>query len=100
MIGNGTSSLVNDANLVGLASFAGDFTQTGNGSLAVEVGGGVIDVSGSAQLGGVLNVSLADDFVPAPGASYTVLTAESVTDLGLSLTGSAVDRVSSGRWAR
>ena len=78
---------MNDANLVGLASFAGDFTQTASGSLAVEVGGGAIDVSGSAQLGGVLNVSLADEFVPTPGASYTVLTAESVTDLGLSLTG-------------
>ncbi len=32
LIGNGTSSLVNDANLVGLASFAGDFTQTASGS--------------------------------------------------------------------
>jgi hypothetical protein len=89
LVGNGSSSLVNDANLTGLASFAGDFTQTGNGRLAVQVGGGVIDVSGAAELAGTLEVSLADGFVPAPGASYTVLTAGSVTDLGLTLAGSA-----------
>jgi hypothetical protein len=88
--GAGGGSLVNDGNLAGLGAVSGDFTQSENGSLAVELGSGsVIDVLGAAELGGTLEVSLADGFVPAPGATYTVLTAVSVSNQGLALSGAA-----------
>jgi hypothetical protein len=87
--GSGSGSLVNGANLVGLSSLEGDLTQTADGSLGVSVGGAAIDVTGSAVLDGVLDVSLADGFTPVVGQSYTVLTADSVTNAGLSLGGDA-----------
>jgi hypothetical protein len=87
----GSGALVNEGNLQGLVNLDADFAQSAVGSLAVSVGGAPIQVSGGAQLAGVLDVSLAEGFVPAPGAAYTVLTADSVTDLGLSLTGEAAD---------
>lgn len=89
--GAGGGGLVNDGNLSGLGGVAGDFAQTGAGSLAVEAGGSVAQVLGSAELGGTLDVSLAAGFEPTLGQSYTVLTASSVTNLGLSLTGSAAN---------
>lgn len=90
--GSGSGSgggIVNEGELGGLASLAGDLTQMGSGSLDVVVGGAPISVSGSAVLDGVLNVSLADGFSPVSGQTYTVLTAGSLTDMGLSLGGSA-----------
>lgn len=87
--GAGSGALVNDGNLSGLGSVGGDFTQTDGGSLAVEVGGGVAQVLGDAALDGTLNISLADGFTPTVGQSYTVLTAGSVIDSGLSLSGAA-----------
>jgi hypothetical protein len=83
----GAGQFINDGILSGLASVEGDFTQSAAGSLAVSVGDGAIDVSGEALLAGVLDVSLADGLVPAAGTAYRILSAKSVTDLGLSLAG-------------
>ncbi len=85
--GPGAGAVVNDGTLAGLAGVQGDYTQTSDGSLAVRVGGAPIQISGAAQLGGVLDVSLADGFAATPGSVFTVLTADSVSDLGLSLAG-------------
>jgi hypothetical protein len=90
--GGGGGSVVNDGNLVALAGVEGDLYQSEAGSLGVVVGGSPIVVLGEAVLDGVLDVSLADGFRPSGGQSYTVLTASSVTDLGLSLSGSAAGR--------
>jgi hypothetical protein len=87
--GTGSGSTVNSANLVGLSSVDGSLTQTAEGSMSVVVGGAPIQVLGAAVLDGVLDVSLADGFTPVAGRSYSVLTADSVTDAGLSLSGSA-----------
>ena len=87
--GGGSGGWVNEGDLSGLASLAGDFSQTDAGSLSVEVGGSVVEVLGDAVLDGMLDVSLADGFVPTLGDSYTVLTANSVTDAGLALSGDA-----------
>ncbi|MEX2317539.1 MAG: hypothetical protein WD669_10340 [Pirellulales bacterium] len=87
--GSGSGAIVNGANLEGLSSLEGDLTQTGDGSLGVSVGSTAISVTGAALLDGVLDVSLADGFAPVVGQSYTVLTADSVTDAGLSLGGDA-----------
>jgi hypothetical protein len=87
--GQGGGSAVNGGDLVGLAGVDGDFTQTADGSLGVVVGDAPIHVSGAAVLDGSLDVSLAEGFTPAAGRTYAVLTAESVTDSGLRLSGDA-----------
>lgn len=85
--GGGGGALVNDGDLSGLGSVGGDFEQTGGGSLSFLVGESPVEVAGTATLAGALEVALADGFTPQIGALYTVLTAESVTDAGLALTG-------------
>jgi hypothetical protein len=88
----GSGALVNEGELAGLAMLGGDLSQAESGSLSVVVGdGSAISVDGVASLSGVLDVSLADGFAPVSGQSYTVLTADQVTDLGLSLAGSAAN---------
>jgi hypothetical protein len=73
--------------LVGAATIDGSFLQTASGTLAVELGGLTVGseydrltVTGSADLGGTLMVSLTDAgsgfFVPDVGNSFTVLTAQ------------------------
>ncbi|MEX2317541.1 MAG: PEP-CTERM sorting domain-containing protein [Pirellulales bacterium] len=93
VIGGGTSggsgSVINEGNLAGLTSLEGNLSQSDSGSLSVVVGGAPINVTGSAVLDGVLDVSVADGFAPIHGQSYTVLTADSVTNLGLALSGEA-----------
>jgi hypothetical protein len=87
--GSAAGAVINAGELIALGGVEGDLTQTGDGSLGVVVGGGAISVSGSAVLDGVLDVSVADGFAPVNGQTYTVLTASSVTDLGLILGGDA-----------
>jgi hypothetical protein len=55
----------------------------------VVVGAAPIQIGGSAVLDGVLDVSLADGFTPVNRQTYTILTADNVTDLGLALAGEA-----------
>ena len=72
---------------VGAATIDGSFLQTGGGTFAVELGGVAVGsgydrltVTGSADLGGTLAVSITDAgngfFVPDVGNSFTVLTAQ------------------------
>ena len=51
----------------------------------IEVGGNtagstfdVLAISGLATLGGTLDVSLINGFIPAPGSTYTILTSDSL----------------------
>ncbi len=62
-------------------SIAGDFRQTNHGQLNVSAEGKTIasvDVSGSASLAGKLSVSIATDFKPVVGQSFTILSANRV----------------------
>jgi hypothetical protein len=85
--GAGAGQLLNDGILSGLTSLEGNLVQSVSGSFVVDVGAAPVHVSGAAALSGTLDVSLADGFVPTLGAAYPILTARSVTDLGLSLRG-------------
>ena len=87
--GGGAGSLVNEGNLSGLGGLEGNLVQTSGGSLALEVGGNPVAIQGSADLSGTLDLSLAPGFVPQSGQLYTLLTADSVTSSGLSLSGAA-----------
>ena len=68
----------------GTLTIAGSYTQTG-GTLLIELGGAapgqfdVLAVSGNANLGGALRVATANNFNPAPGQNFAILTAGAVS---------------------
>lgn len=88
--GNGTLDIFNvvfsNAGMVapgaspGILSVAGDYAQTASAGLNVEIGGVAagteydrLDISGSAQLNGALNVTLASNFRPAPTDTFSIM---------------------------
>jgi hypothetical protein len=84
-------AVANEGRIAGLGGVDGDFSQSSSGILGFEVGSEPIQVTGDAVLGGVLDVSLADGFTPLAGHSYPVLTADTVTNMGLTLGGESAD---------
>jgi len=68
-----------------VTSISGNFDQAGPGSLEIEISSAKdtrydkLAVSGTATLAGSLDVVLEDDFSPAPGDSFDVLTAEVIS---------------------
>jgi hypothetical protein len=83
--GSGTiqANVVNAALLVpgdpfGTLTVQGNYTQTPAGVLLIQIAGpkqyGHLAVTGSATLDGTLQVSLLDNYVPAPGAPFQILT--------------------------
>ena len=82
------SILAIDFTEAGSAVIGGNFTQTGTGIFGVEVGGlvpntqhDVLDIVGSAGLGGTLEVELIDNFLPEIGDEVTVLTAANFSNV-------------------
>ena len=76
------SSLVSPGASFGLLSIAGNYVQTTNGSIAVEIAGtapginfDALSVSGNARLAGAVKVTLTNGFYPATNAAFTFLTA-------------------------
>jgi hypothetical protein len=78
----------------GTLTIQGDYTQTATGVLLIQIGGrnryGQLVVTGTATLGGTLEVSLRNDYVPAVGTSIEILTfaqysGSFATDVGLGL---------------
>ena len=74
-----------------------NFTLGGNAKLQVEIAGSTtgsvdrLDVVGVADLDGVLEVALIDDYLPELGRQFLVLTASQIIDNGLTLSGPAAD---------
>jgi hypothetical protein len=80
----------------GILNVNGDFTQLVGGTTQIELGGltqGVdydfLDISGVADLDGLLEVSLIDSFGLSSGEFFDVMTASSINLGGLSLSGEA-----------
>jgi hypothetical protein len=77
---NGGQVVPGGAGAAGLLTMNGAYTQTATGALDIELGGmsgGMIDllaVSGTASLGGTLNVATIGSFTPALGNTFQVLT--------------------------
>ena len=70
----------------GLINVTGAYSQDASGVLAIELGGLAagsqydrLAVSGAATLGGIMQVTLINGFVPSGNASFTVVTAGSVS---------------------
>lgn len=77
---------------IGELNVDGTYSQAATASLEIEIGvdgSDLLSILGAATLDGLLDVSLLDGFSPTAGAMYTVLTASSITDNGLTLSGSA-----------
>ena len=91
---NATSGTVAPGDAVGDADeldVLGDFTLASGATLQIDLNGptsndfDVVDVVGTANLGGMLDVVLG--YTPAQGAQFTVVNAAALSDTGLSLTG-------------
>jgi T5SS/PEP-CTERM-associated repeat protein len=77
---------VSPGNSAGVLTVQGNYAQSAAGALAIELGGAApgaqhdqLAISGSAALGGTLNISLINGYQLRPGDSFTILTASSVT---------------------
>lgn len=70
----------------GILQISGDYTQTANGSLTTDIGGpgggqfGRFAVSGTAGLGGTLNINLVNNYYPANGLAFQILSAGTLTN--------------------
>ena len=76
----------------GTLTIDGNYTQTATGVLLIQIGGpsqyGQLAVTGTATLGGTLEVSLLNNYVPAVGTSFQILSfaqssGDFATELGL-----------------
>jgi hypothetical protein len=86
--GSGTTPTINvgDAGKAGLLTITGNYTQLSTGTMNVSIGGTTVStqysqlkVTGTASLGGTLNVALINSFTPTVGQTFTILTAKSIT---------------------
>lgn len=84
--GNAQSSgaTVRPGTVAGALTISGNYTQSGTGALEIELGGlqpgtehDRLSVSGTAALGGTLDIRLIDGFTPNVGDRFTVLTCAS-----------------------
>ncbi len=78
----------------GMLKVGGNYTQNAGATLAVEIGGtlpeenfDVLAITGTASLGGTLDVALIDSYTPAINEQFTILSASSIGG-SLSLGGS------------
>jgi hypothetical protein len=83
-------------NSAGHTDINGNYYQHSNAVLQIEIGGrvagdGFVDlaVDGIANLAGILDVSLIENFAPNVDETFTVLTADSIVNSGLVLGGAA-----------
>jgi hypothetical protein len=78
---NNTAASVAPGIGLGELIVGGDYTQSAGGTLKVELGGAAagsydqLAITGTAALGGLLDVSLINAFAPSAGNTFTILTA-------------------------
>lgn len=83
---NNTAGIINPGLSTGLLTINGTYVQSNAGVLTIEIDGetpitehDVIDVNGNAQLGGYLQPVFGENYNPANGTQWTVLTANAVS---------------------
>ncbi|MCA9258156.1 MAG: PEP-CTERM sorting domain-containing protein [Planctomycetales bacterium] len=89
---------VRPGNSPGVLEILGDYSQTADGALAIDIAGAVSDIehdelliSQSANLDGLIDVSLSGGYFLTPGQEFTILTAGNLIDGGLELSPSSTD---------
>ncbi len=82
---------------VGKLGITGAYTQTSAGALDANITGAnagqfnVLNVTGTASLGGTLNIGLLNNFVPLIGAEFEILTAKHVTGTFATVNGTKIN---------
>ena len=82
---SGTVIPADSTTTTGKLGITGAYTQTAAGALDANIAGAnagqfnVLNVTGTATLGGTLNIGLLNNFVPLIGAEFEILTAKHVT---------------------
>jgi len=76
-----SSGQVNPGVSPGILNIVGDYTQTSSGALNIEIGGLTVgtdfdqlNITGTADLDGTLNISLINGFNPSLGQSFVIMT--------------------------
>jgi len=81
----------------GKLQITGGYTQTAMGALDANITGAnsgqfnVLNVTGTATLGGTLNIKLLNNFVPLIGATFEILTARKVTGVFATVNGTVIN---------
>jgi len=81
----------------GKLGVTGAYTQTAAGALDANIAGAstsqfnVLNVTGTATIGGTLNIGLLDKFVPAVGDTFEILTARKVTGTFATVNGTKIN---------
>ena len=81
----------------GKLGITGTYTQTAAGALDANVAGAssgqfnVLNVTGTATLGGTLNIKLLNNFVPSVGATFEILTARKVSGSFATVNGTKIN---------
>ncbi len=94
---SGTVVPADSKTTVGKLKVTGAYTQTGAGALDANITGAnsgqfnVLNVTGTATLGGTLNIGLLNNFVPSIGAEFEILTAKHVTGTFATVNGTKIN---------
>jgi len=92
---NGALTPADSPITTGRLTIAGNYTQNANGALNANVAGATqfnqLAVSGTASLGGTLNVGLLNGFVPSLGATFQILTASAVKGAFSTVNGASIN---------
>ncbi|WP_206751552.1 beta strand repeat-containing protein [Trichormus variabilis] len=80
---NNTGGQVNPGNTIGTLNITGDYSQSGTGTLNLELGSAAsfdkFNITGAADVGGILKLNLTAGYTPTIGTKFTVLTYGSAT---------------------
>ncbi|HSY99851.1 MAG TPA: hypothetical protein VK788_10160 [Terriglobales bacterium] len=94
---SGTVIPADSLTTTGKLQITGAYTQTAMGALDATITGAnsgqfnVLNVSGTATLGGTLNIKLLNNFVPLIGATFEILSARKVTGVFATVNGTVIN---------
>ena len=94
---SGTIVPAQSTKTVGVLKISGAYTQSSHGALDANIAGAnagqfnVLNVTGTATLGGTLNIGLLNNFVPAIGDSFEILTARQVDGTFATVNGTEIN---------
>jgi hypothetical protein len=94
---SGTVTASDSSTSVGKLTVTGAYTQTSAGALDANIAGAesgqfnLLNVTGTATLGGTLNIKLLKSFVPLVGATFEILTAKEVKGTFATVNGTAIN---------
>ena len=102
---SGTFNIGDAINLAGQMAVTGNYVQTSTGVLNADIGGAAagtkfdqLNVTGAVTLGGTLNLSLINSFVPTIGSTFDIMNFASSTGTFATINGTPSIPASISRW--